>query len=214
MTNIFDKIVCLVLDRQLPEVTIHKELAAYGWEVEFFVAGDGITVSPDRYNYIDEKVEGRAQAWNYTKSLHAITTKARDEGWSNFLFCEADSVLTPKFERVWPVALAEINACYLAWDTLHLGSNIRNGINTKISDHIIQSTYTLDLHAVAFNWTMYDIILGIKPSAHATFDGQLADRQKRGMFLSYSIDPSIITQKAGWSHNENRHVDRSINHNL
>lgn len=212
MINIFDKIVCLVLDRQLAEVTIHKELAKFGWEVEFFVAGNGITVSPERYNYIDEKVEGRSQAYNYAKCLQSITKEANDKGLQNFLFCEADCLLKENFTTIFPKAIEEINNQNILYDMLFIGGNHVNGRNIKISDHIIKPEYSLDLHCVVFNWTIYDIILNLEPSAYATFDGKLANLQKNKLIDVFAINPSIATQKSGFSYNENRIIDRSVNH--
>lgn len=205
----FDEIFILVLDRKIDQVTIHEET---GWHCTNFLVGDG-RLKDRKYGYIDEVVAGRAQAWNYTKSIHALVRYAQSVNISSFLLFEDDACVTKHFTK----NIQQVSEEFAAldnWDLFYLGSNCMNGINTRITNNIIKSNYILDWHAVIINYTAYDTILSIPPSTEHTFDGLIAERMRKGFLNAYSCWPSLITQKSGWSSNENRFIDRSINHNI
>lgn len=202
----FDEAYILTLDRKTDQVTIDKET---GWACQTFLVGSG-SLKDKKYDYIDEQVAGRAQAWNYTKSIHALVKKA--QGLSSFLMFEDDATITKHWDSFNKVA-AELKSIP-NWDLFYLGGNYVNGLNIKVTDHIIKGTYILDWHAVVINHTAYDIILSINPSTEHTFDGMMGEKMKKGFLNAYGAYPSLITQKPGWSHNEGRFIDRSVNHSI
>lgn len=209
---LFEKAVCLTLDKNYDNVTIDKELYQYGVEVERLVVGNDLG---DLYVYfhVDEQVPGRQQAYNYKRCLDKAIRAAKISGISRLLWLEDDAVLTEKFPKIYPKLLNVFNTSLVDFDLFMLGGNHVNGpIQKEVNGHIIRPSYSLDYHAVVFNWTIYDLILSIEPSAARTFDGIVADMQQKGIVKVLACHPSIITQKDGWSDNENRYVSRSINH--
>jgi len=209
---LIEKAYCLSLDKKLPHISICMEFGPYNINVEQLWVGDGKLFPHGKYFHIDENVNGRKQAYNYAICIHKIVYLAQKEGFKNFLFLEDDATLTAKFSIIFPKLTQELEDIGIVYDMLFLGGNHKNGPHTKISNYIIKPTYSLDLHAVIFSHTIYDIILSINPSTQHTFDGMLAEKQRRGLISVYACHPSIITQKPGFSFNENRIVDRSHNH--
>lgn len=205
----FDEIFILTLDRKIDQVTIHEET---GWHCVNFLVGDG-RLKDRKYGYIDEVVAGRAQAWNYTKSIHALVRLAKTQNISSFLLFEDDACITKHFHKNFQQVRDEF-AVLPNWDLFYLGGNYMNGVNTKVSPLIIKSNYILDWHSVIINHTAYDTILSINPSTEHTFDGMMGCKMQKGFVNAYGAYPSLITQKSGWSHNENKYVDRSVNHSI
>lgn len=207
----FDEAFILTLDRKADQVTIHKETH---WACTTFLVGDG-QLKDKKYDYIDEQVAGRKQAWNYTKSIHAIVNTAIKKNLKTFLLFEDDATIAPRYHDLLDIVVGEFEyGLKYNWDLFYLGSNHVNGINTRVTEHIIKSNYVLDWHAVIINHTAYDIILSVNPSTEHTFDGMVGERMRKGFINAYCASPSLVTQKPGWSHNEGKFIDRSVNHNI
>jgi len=219
--NPFDQAICMTLDdnlinskgnlifNELPEWKIkkfivsgkHKQLFGYVDHEDVFVSNDP---------------KFRHQAYNYYLCIQKIIQQAKEDGLDNIVFFEDDAVLCPTFNNIFPLAIEELCSRpeWYSWDLLFLGGNHNLFGYSKITPHIIRPNYSLDYHAVVFNWKIFDLVLSLQPSGYATFDGKMADMQRKGLLTAYALNPTVITQRAGFSTNENRWVDRSINHNL
>jgi hypothetical protein len=218
LSDVFDGIFCLALDERLAnkQITIVDELLSFDREaaVQLLLVGNGNLYPGSAYFHIDVDVPGRKQAYNYGLCLRKILSLARENGCGNFLFLEDDAVFTPRFTTLFPLAVEELREFDLQWDMLFIGGNHVNGVVYGVPGckYVIRPTYSLDMHAVAFNASAYDRIIGINPSAQHTMDGIIGEAQKKGELKALAFHPSLITQKPGWSKNENRLVDRSVNH--
>jgi len=211
-----DRIVCLSYDKR-QDSTIIEEFESRGWTTERFLAGDGLIYPIEEYDYLDVDVEGRKQAYNYSECLKTILTTSKNLNHSNLLFLEDDAIINKRYKdsfneifRITLNAVKDIN-----WDMLYLGGNIQSATKLeRISDNVIKANYILDMQATVFNKSCFDKILNIESPSGRTIDGIIADKQKSGEIIALSCIPIIITQKANYSFNEMRNVDRSENHVL
>lgn len=213
--NNFDRIVALVYDKRFKDFTIDLALKEFGMDVETFIAGNGTELPLERYDYIDKKMEGRAQAYNYSECLKKILNKSKMMGHKKVLFLEDDAVINPKYKLSFDVTLEYyLKQLPKEWDMFYLGGNVQNAPSKYISYNIIECNYILDMQATVFNETSFDKILNIDSSNEVTIDGVIAEKQKNGILKAYSCAPVLITQKDNWSYNENKFVSRSRNHIL
>lgn len=215
-TSLFDRVVVMTLDRRFAndEATVLAELRSRQISSQIFLVGDGKLYDSSEYGHIDVDAEPRRQAFNYAVAFQKVIQQARADGVQRLLYLEDDAQLTARFDEILPQAVAELGAAGFPWDMFFLGGNHRNGSVVRLSEHLIQPTYTLDLHAVAFAASAFPHLLDIQPSAHHTIDGVIGAKQRAGLLTALAVHPSIVVQKAGWSYNENKFVDRSANYEV
>jgi len=215
----FDKSVCMLFDKRFFNVTIHNELDFL--DMNFFICGDGKQLPWDWYNYIDLKDVERPQAVNYANCLKAVLANAKASKLKNLFFCEDDAEVNreryPNYKGALELIWEEFQRLEVEWDMLYLGGNIQCATQVeavKISDRfgIAKANYILDMHATVFNESSFDKILKIA-SCSATIDGLIADRHKDEI-KAYTVYPVLITQKDGFSYNENCFKSRKANHIL
>lgn len=217
-----DRVVCLSLDKRVSERTIDREIKTFGIKkVEIFLCGEGKLYPSYLYDWIDEPKDGRAQAWNYSKCLQKILWKSWKNGDDNILFLEDDAIINSKINKPLHYFIDILSHLTFIpdWDMLYLGGNIQNGQITNIKigqelSNIVHCTYILDMQATIFHRRSFEKILSIDPSNECTIDGVIALKQQKGELNAFSVAPVLITQKANWSYNENRMVDRAANHIL
>lgn len=211
--NLFSHAVVMTLDKRLKANDLGNAAASFreaGLPVQEFLVGDGQLFPAGNYDWIDQDASPRRQAFNYASAFRQIINQARIPRWCNaFLYLEDDAELVPgAFEQL-PVSLQElISLVGDQWHLLFLGSNCLNGPVEVVSPSLIKPSYVLDLHAVAINWRALPLLASVEPSSHRTIDGVIADMIKDGRLTTYACNPSIIYQKVGWSHNENRMDDK------
>ena len=210
-------IFCIALDKRDKERTIDKEFEKYGLFVDLFKCGDGSIY--DSYHYIDKKVGGREQAYNYGQILRTLCMVARNSSLDNFLLLEDDAEINPRYKENFLDRLNCIWDNFLKlnteWDMLYLGGNWQCATKLEwVTEQVIKANYILDMQAVIFNKTCFDKIIEINPSNEVTIDGVIASAQKEGKIGAFTACPVLITQKDCFSYNENRFVSRKENHIL
>lgn len=216
--NLFDRVVILSLDKRIKDRTIDLELKKWGIDSEIFLCGEGSLFPSYLYDWIDEQAVGRCQAWNYTKCLKKILWQSWKNGHENILFLEDDATINPRYKHNFYDCLSfhfsNLNGHTKEWDMFYLGGNLQSGTMEKLCDGIVSSNYILDMQATVFNRSSFDKILSINPSNVVTVDGVIAERQKSGELKAFACIPVLITQKANYSYNELREVNRAENHIL
>lgn len=188
-----------------------KELGAKDWFV-FFMGG---AVEDKVTHHVDEAIPdgwtGRPQSWNYWRSIWKVVNMAKAMKWPFFLFLEDDADFQPNFAEAFPKASDELPD---GWHMFYLGGNHHFSRTYRLSEHILECTCTLDMHAVAIHSRVYDTLLAfreapwLKENPYA--DGTIAHKI-HPLGHSYCCTPSLVWQHDGWSGNENRYISRKEN---
>lgn len=213
-----DNIYCITLDKRIQQTSIDIDLEKIGYKVNLYKVGDGVTMPPSWYDYVDEKVEGRAQAWNYGKVLLNLFSIAKSKGFEDILILEDDAIVNDRYKDNFKFALEETMKQLRSienWDCLYLGGNIQEATELeRPTQNIYKPNYLLDMQAVLWNKRAYNKILSINPSREATIDGIIAELIRNKKLNAYCVLPVLITQQDNFSYNENRNVSRKQNHIL
>jgi len=213
-----DRIVCLTVDKRVKESTIRHDLEKWDMKVETFLCGEGELYPKDWYNFIDEKVEGRSQAWNYGRCLLKILSTSLEAGHEQILFLEDDAKINPRYEN----NFTEVFAYHLHqlsfvknWDMCYLGGNIQcAGKVVQETPNVLRANYILDMQGMIFKRSAMEEIVKINPSTEATIDGMISEKVRNGVLTALTFSPVLITQYPNFSYNENKFVNRGLNHIL
>jgi len=195
----FDKIYVINLDKRVDRYDLFKkEMSKYGIEnVERFPAIDGNKIE----NINSPLLKGEI---GVLCSHLEIIKKSKEEGFKNILILEDDVIFTDEITNLENY----MNLVPKDWDFIYFGGNhVYGTLPTPINEKILKLNYTVALHCVAINSTMFDIIEVILPKMEKQVDAYYAGLHK--LFNAYGFYPNIAKQRNGFSDIQNKNVDYS-----
>lgn len=195
----FDKVCVINLDRRPDRYeSFNKEMSRFKIEnIERFSAIDG-------KNFISENKPTKLLAGEIgvLQSHLEIIKKAKNDSLKNILILEDDVYFTDEILKIEEY----MSLIPKDWDFIYFGGNHLYGQPPQlINEKIIKLNYTVALHCVAINNTMFDVIDVILPKMQKQVDAYYADLHKT--FNAYCFYPSMAKQSAGFSDIQNRNVD-------
>lgn len=211
--GLFSHAVCMTFDKRMKSGELGDAAESFevaGVPVRRFLMGDGHLFPAGDYDWIDQDMQPRRQAWNYASAFQRVLAHAAIPRWCRpFLYMEDDAQLVPGAMEELPKVLQELTETVCGdYDLFFLGGNFLNGRVDRVSPRIIRPWYALDLHAVLINYRSFGLLRTIEPSAHRTIDGVIADMIKDGRLVAYAANPPLVYQRVGFSWNEGRIDDK------
>jgi GR25 family glycosyltransferase involved in LPS biosynthesis len=209
----FDRIECLCVDARCNEWDrIDKEFGKYGTPIDKFIAGKGIMLPKQAYNFIDPPHEktivppgwysrGFTNNAYYCYLCHRkILERALQDNVKTLLMLEDDCQLMDNAETMLEKASQQMVDQNIQWDMLYLGAN-HTWANTKeISDNVVQCLFgTYCWHCVAINQQHHNMIkelLSLPPMG--AFDW-LSSQKIQPKFNCYAVWPTVAIQRPGLS---------------
>lgn len=195
----FDAIYVINLDRR-PEryQSFLKEIEKYGiTEVERFSGVDGSTIMSNGIPLLSGEL-------GVLETHLQIIQKCKENGFKNVLILEDDVYFTEELNKVDEY----MSMVPSDWDFIYFGGNHVYGQPPQlVNDKIIKLNFTVALHCVAINNTMFDVIEAILPKRQKQVDAYYAELHNR--FNAYGFYPNMAKQTAGFSDIQNRIVDYS-----
>lgn len=194
----FDKIYVINLDKREDRFLKFKdELEKFGIEhVERFSAIDGSTVTTN-----SKLLSGEI---GVLMSHLEIVKQAKEQNLENILILEDDVFFTEEILKLDEY----MNLVPNDWDFIYFGGNHHYGPPPIIlNDKIIKLNYTVALHCVGINKTLFDTIIAMLPKMGKQVDAYYADLHS--LYNAYGFKPNMAKQIAGFSDIQNRYVDYS-----
>ena len=199
LSKYFDKIYVINLDRRRDRYeSFQAEMAKYGIEnVERFSAIDGTTIMANNVPLL-------AGELGVLESHLKIVKKCKEEGLNNVLIMEDDVLFSNEILK-----LDEYMALVPKdWEFLYFGGNhVYGQPPTLINDKIIKLNYTVALHCVAINGSIFEVIEAILSKRKKQVDAYYAELHNT--FNAYGFYPNMAKQTVGFSDIQNRNVDYS-----
>jgi hypothetical protein len=220
MINI-DNIVCLSLDKRINNWDYIKTNIQFYFDKtpQMFLVGDG---SLDlRYSHIDvnslppilpltTNYGGwwKKSAYNCWLSHAKILTDFYNSNNETILMLEDDMFFEDDFEELWKLCYSKLDS--LPWDMIYFGC-FHCGKSKKITEHIYQLNGCGGFHAVLLKKIIAKKLLDFGPI------GPMDDTT--GRFIQkehkcYTIYPSIITQRSGYSYVATHNINMPSRYNL
>lgn len=213
------KTICLTLDKRLRyfESYIQPEFKSrLNLDVEMFLAGDGLAVQRP-YDYIDDPLSlpcrfekstlystwfTRPNAYSAWKCHRAIFEQVIAEGHERFLLLEDDVYIETDFEQTLGDNLDELSKV-LSYDLLYLGSYNASKKGVLISPNILELPRLSEVggfHAVILSRKAITRLLELPP--YGPYDWMAAKYLHGNLYRSLAVNPSVISQKDGFSYVE------------
>ncbi len=210
----FDKTVCLLIDKRWKNRDVlAADAKKHGFDVEFFLAGDGKTLPTENYDHLDIAPPAmrfgyaawvnRPNSYNAFLCFRKIITNALANGFESLLLLEDDAYFLDNFDEVFAKAKAQLPA---DWDMFYLGANHAFSPTKQISENILRLNGSGCFHGVGLRKSVFQAILDLP--IVAPIDGVTA-RQLHPKFNCYACWPNIIWTTPGFSHCEGSNVDYS-----
>lgn len=195
----FDKIYCINLDRRKDrwEETI-KELDKWGIsdEVERYSAVDG--------SLLENPYKVNNGELGLIETHLKIIKEAKDKNYKNVLILEDDIEFTDEIKN--------INNYFAMlpkkWDILWFGANHNKHMGNKINlinEKIIKCNKAYSTHCIAFNNSIYDLVIELLLRRQKAVDVYYSEIQNG--YDCYSFHPSIALQRASYSDIQNKNQD-------
>jgi len=212
MINPFNLIVCLTLDKRVQDGCIGRISFAFhkfGWKVNFFICGDGKTLTKYSYDRVDTTPpKGRVgypafvtrpNSWNAFACFKQIIEQAKKDQIETLLLLEDDVELTDNFSETLSLAQSQINENLVDWDMLYLGANHTWARTKQVSENLLKVNGSGCFHAVGLRSTVYDAILDLPMTR--PIDGLVGEKLHK-RFNCYAVWPNIALQQSGYSYCE------------
>ncbi len=205
----FERIVVLCTDRTYAKEypRIKKMLLTHDAKegtIVPFVDGRGALLPYETYDQISPvpPADWRHSTGGYceVEAVKKILRRASNDAVENLLFIEDDCVFTKDFEEVVDLAVAQ----WQPWDILYYGANHTWAATQEVSPNVLKLSGSLTTHCIAFNNTMFDVIVNMRTSH--IIDKMIADTLHH-CYACYAIWPNIALQKPGYSGLSNTIVD-------
>jgi hypothetical protein len=196
LTDFFDKIYCINLDRRLDRwIKVNEEFRKHKFtNVERYPAIDGTKIK------------------NNTKLLNGelgillthidLIKKCKTENIDSVLIFEDDVVFSPEIKNVRSI----FNDIPENWDMIYFGGNHKYGDTPKkIVNNVYRLNYSVSLHCVAIRHTIYNEILSILQNKEKQVDNYYTEIQKTRNV--YGIIPNLAFQTQDFSDIQNKIVN-------
>lgn len=210
---------CLTLDERIEELPrIKKEWAKHNVWVEPFIAGKGKKLSRSLYDHIDipEKPpilplstnyptwRNGENAYNAWLSHRKIFEKFIQSELPILFLLEDDIEISDDFEEILTSVTPYLET--IGWDALYLGAYHREGTWVPTEHkNLIRICGSAGFHSLLLKKHVVEALLELDPLG--PFD-ELASRFLHGRFNCYSIFPSVVNQKSGFSHVEQSFLNK------
>jgi len=203
LNTFFDGIFCLNLDERVDRwKECQEQFAKFNIEVTRFSAIKGSKLALPWSNNVDENgyvhpphLQGaNAGGIGGNLSFMSMIKTAKILGWKNFLVFEDDVILHEQFNNLWEKISPQIPQ---NWDLIYLGGNHLAHMPAELSENVFQIFYSVCLHAIAINHTMYDTIIEQNYKVNEATDNNIARLQKN--CLAVVTKPHLAWQKEGYS---------------
>jgi hypothetical protein len=199
LSKYFDKIYVINLDRRPDRYESFKtEMCKFGVKnIEKFSAIDGNLITQNNVKLLAGEI-------GILQSHLTIIKKCKEEGLNNVLIMEDDVFFSDEILKLDDY----MSSVPKDWEFLYFGGNhVYGNPPVFINDRVIKLNYTVALHCVAINGSVFEVIEGILPKMQKQVDAYYADLQET--FNAYCFYPNIAKQTAGFSDIQNRNVDYS-----
>jgi GR25 family glycosyltransferase involved in LPS biosynthesis len=202
LTNFFDKIYCVNLDRRKErwEECINQFLKWDIKEVQRISAVDGNDIDITQYNTKLKPGELGLVLTNIE-----IIKEAKKQNLSSILILEDDIIFTDEIKNI----SAYFDLLPKDWDMLYFGGNHNTHMGVKppqiINDKVSKLHNTYTTHCIGIKNNMFDILLSVLPKLNGPLDVEYAKLQK--IFKIYSFYPAIAKQRVGFSDIQNKTLD-------
>jgi GR25 family glycosyltransferase involved in LPS biosynthesis len=196
LNEYFEKIYCINLERRLDRYeSVLNEFNKFNIQgVEIYSAIDGNTII-NNSSLLNGELGILETHYNIIKSC-------KEHGVKNVLILEDDIYFTEEINKLNDY----MQSVPKDWDLLYFGGNhIYGNPPTKINDKILKLNFTVALHCVAINESIYDAILAVLPLRKKQVDTYYAQLQSG--YNGYSFYPNMAKQKADYSDIQNKFVD-------
>lgn len=200
LNKYFDKIYCINLDRRKDRwnETVN-ELNKWGLlnQVERYSAIDGRTIKDNKFKINNGEL-------GLLNTHLDIIKDAKTKNYKSILLLEDDVEFTKEIlnlDKYFDVLPKN-------WDILWFGGNHNKHMGNKINlinDKIIKCNMTYSTHSIAFNNSIFDVILNLLKNRQKPVDVYYSDLQK--IKNCYSFNPSIALQRPSYSDIQNKQQD-------
>lgn len=192
----FDKIYCINLDRREDrwEESV-KEFEKWGLldQVERYSAIDGTTLeNPYRVN--------NGELGLIETHLNIIK-ESKEKKYNSVLLIEDDIEFTDEIKLLDQY----FNSLPQKWDILWFGANHNKHMGNKINlinEKIIKCNKAYSTHCIAFNKSIFDLVINLLEKRQKPVDVYYSDLQKS--FDCYAFNPSMSLQRPSYSDIQNR----------
>ena len=220
-----EKAICLCLDKRKDHwEDLENQCSLKGIPFEKYVVGNGKTLDPSEYDYIDDQ-DPDMVAWAYGNPTDGtpvnhynaflchqrIVQKAKDQKLKNFLMLEDDAYFTRRYDSVISDVQHHLDSEEFKWDMLyfgwwigHEGDEWNDGMEQAYAEEGFTAIARVfanigGLHGGVINHTMYDTLLSLNPVG--PIDMQLNHLYLHGPVKidSYFMVPKIIHDKGLFS---------------
>ena len=198
LNDYFEKNYCINLDKRTDRyANVEKEFFKFGIEgVERYSAIDGDTITND-----SPLLNGEL---GILETHYNIIKSCKENNIKNVLILEDDVYFTEEINKLNDY----MELVPKDWDLLYFGGNhIYGQPPTKINDKILKLNFTVALHCVAINESIYDAILAVLPLRKKQVDSYYGQLQSG--YNGYCFYPNMAKQKADYSDIQNKFVDYS-----
>lgn len=199
LNKYFDQIYYINLERRKDRnQECINELQKNNIIAKRFAAIDGKSIINPNWDY-------SLGAFGCLQSHLEIIKEAKNNKYNNVLILEDDVVFNDNMESDFEKYYNQLNK---EWDMLYLSGNHNRHIQNsfeKINDNIIKCNLTHTTHCYAVKNTVYDIIIDALNKTIVPLDVEYTKIQKK--LNCYAFNPSISTQREGYSDIENRKVN-------
>lgn len=203
LNNYFDGVFCLNLDEREDRWKLcQEEFAKHNINAIRYPAIKGSKLGLPWSNNVDENgyvhpphLEGaNAGAIGGNLSFMSMINTAKILGWKNFFVFEDDVAFHDNFNAMWEEIYPQIPK---DWDLIYLGGNHFAHMPAELTENVYRVFYTVCLHAVAINHTMYDRIIEQLYKIDRPTDNNIAELHQYS--LSVVTKPHLAWQRAGYS---------------
>lgn len=196
LNEYFEKVYCINLDRRPDRYKIVTEEFK-----KFDMKG------VERYSAIDGNIlENNSPLLNgelgILETHYNIIKTCKENNVKNVLIIEDDVYFTNEITLIEDYLKLVPND----WDLLYFGGNHTYGTPPiKINDKVLKLNFSVALHCVAINQSIYDAILTLLPLKKKQVDSYYGQLQNG--YNGYCFYPNIAKQKADFSDIQNKFVD-------